>query len=97
MDPGPKIWALAQNLGPGPALGPKTFIFLRKIEVFYTPAPSRDPGGKDNLDPAEYVHNENPSLVALGKNIGVRTKKVPRFFVTFGPGLYRSGPRMLPK
>ena len=28
-------------------------------------------GGKDNLDPAEDLHNKNPSLVALGKNIDV--------------------------
>ena len=63
-------------MSPGPALGPKTIIFLRKIEVFYTTAPSRVLDGKDNLDPAEYLHNENPSLVALGKKL--RPLRIPR-------------------
>ena len=31
--------------------------------------PTANPG-KDNLDPAHYVHNENPPLVALGKKLG---------------------------
>ena len=32
------------------------------------PAARRQPGGKDNLAPAEDLHNKNPSLLALGKN-----------------------------
>ena len=32
------------------------------------PATTRQRPGKDNLAPAEDVHNKNPSLVALGKN-----------------------------
>ena len=35
------------------------------------PRPHRDrAAGKDNLGPAEDLHNKNPSLVALGKNPG---------------------------
>ena len=45
------------------------------------------PAGKDNLYPAEYVHNENPSLVALGKKrvsqLGPRLK---RLFLVRGSG-----------
>ena len=63
----------------GRLLGPKTLIFLRESEVFYAtatrrqrtgnaPATRRQPAGKDNLAPAEDLHNKNPSLVALGKN-----------------------------
>ena len=33
---------------------------------------TRNRPGKDNLAPAEDVHNKNPSLVALGKNVGPR-------------------------
>ena len=73
--------------GPGPRSGPghgfshppETLIFLRKIEVFYTPATRpqlhgtatatpRHRAGKDNSAPVEDVLNKNPSLVALGKN-----------------------------
>ena len=53
-------------LGPEPGPEVKTLIFLRKIEVFYATATRRH-CGKDNLAPAEDVHNKNPSLVALGK------------------------------
>ena len=62
----------------GPSPSPKTLIFLRKITISIrrhrtgtAPAPHRhrtgNRPGKDNLAPAEDVHNKNPSLVALGK------------------------------
>ena len=39
-----------------------------KIHGFYATALRAQRRGKDNLAPAEDVHNKNPSLVALGKN-----------------------------
>ena len=59
-------------MGSGP--GPKTLIFLSKMQVFYAAAAPRQRGGKDNLAPAEDVHNKNPSLVALGKMKDPRTR-----------------------
>ena len=53
------LWGIMQLFRPG----------------FYTAATRRQPAGnpaatpgKDNLTPAEDLHNKNPSLVALGKN-----------------------------
>ncbi len=45
----------------------KLFLYTGK-----SPANPRQSGGKDISAPAIYVHNENPSLVALGKN-GMKT------------------------
>ena len=44
--------------------------FHCNFQVFYataSAAAARRHGGKDNLAPAEDLHNKNPSLVALGK------------------------------
>ena len=52
---------------------PKASIFIWKIAIFYATAPRwhrGGTGGKDNLAPAEDLHNKNPSLVALGKKMG---------------------------
>ena len=91
LGPGPRPWprARAQGLGPGPGPrarahpAPRTFIFLKKIEVVYTtgprqqrggnaPAMRRHRGGKDNSTPAEDLHNKNPSLALSEKQIHPR-------------------------
>ena len=69
---GPGTKPAQDRLGTGP--DPKTLIFLKKIQVFIRRqrggnplATRRQRPGKDNLAPAHYLHNKNPSLVALGK------------------------------
>ena len=49
-------------------------------------ATRRQPAGKDNFAPAEDLHNKNPSLVALGKNIIIIMAK--------STGLVRFGPKI---
>ena len=49
------------------AVGPKTLISFGKIWFSKHWQRPRIHAGKDNLAPAEDLHNKNPSLVALGE------------------------------
>ena len=55
----------------------KTRFSIRRFSAGNSAATRRQPAGnrpgKDNSAPAEYLHNKNPSLVALGKNIQIRS------------------------
>ena len=57
---------------------------MRRFLPGNAPATRRHRPGKDNLAPAEDVHNKNPSLVALGKKWTGWTQNRCPGFITIG-------------